>query len=82
MTLNVITPESTLFEGEAAGVQLPGIEGSFEVLDHHAPIISALKEGDVRINKADGDMQLTITRGFVECVNNQVNVMIESGELI
>jgi len=81
MTLNVITPESTLFEGEAIGVQLPGIEGSFEILNNHAPILSALGQGIVRINKTDGEMKINITRGFVECVNNEVNVMIESGEV-
>jgi F0F1-type ATP synthase epsilon subunit len=43
MTLEILTPERKLFSGEVYGVQMPGISGSFEVLDKHAPLVSALK---------------------------------------
>ena len=43
MTLEILTPEKKLFSGEVYGVQMPGISGSFEVLDKHAPLVSALK---------------------------------------
>ncbi len=45
MTLEILTPDKKIFSGEVYGVQLPGIGGMFEVLDKHAPIVSALKSG-------------------------------------
>lgn len=50
MQLEIITPESKIFEGEAEAVQFPGLDGSFQVLNGHAPIISALAEGKVKVN--------------------------------
>ena len=50
MQLEIITPESEVFKGEAEAVQFPGLEGSFQVLKGHAPVISALAEGDVKVN--------------------------------
>lgn len=50
MQLEIITPEVKIFEGEADAVQFPGLDGSFQVLNNHAAIISALVEGDVKVN--------------------------------
>ena len=50
MQLEIITPESKVFEGEAEAVQFPGLDGSFQVLNGHAPIISALSNGDVKVD--------------------------------
>ncbi len=50
MHLEIITPEAKLFSGEANAVQLPGNDGIFQVLNNHAPIIAALKEGVVKID--------------------------------
>lgn len=50
MQLEIITPESQIFSGEANGVQFPGLDGSFQVLDNHAPIISSLTEGIVKVD--------------------------------
>ena len=50
MQLEIITPEAKVFIGEAEAVQFPGLDGSFQVLNGHAPIISALSKGDVKIN--------------------------------
>ena len=52
MQLEIITPESVIFHGEATAVQFPGLDGSFQVLNNHAAIISALVAGDVKINLA------------------------------
>ncbi|NTW21313.1 MAG: hypothetical protein HGA42_17775, partial [Nostocales cyanobacterium W4_Combined_metabat2_030] len=49
MRLEIITPEQTLFSGEVSLVQLPGIDGSFEILNDHAPLISALAAGKIKI---------------------------------
>lgn len=50
MHLEVITPENKIFTGEVEAVQLPGLDGSFQVLKGHAPIISALSEGKVKVD--------------------------------
>jgi F-type H+-transporting ATPase subunit epsilon len=50
MHLEIITPEAKLFSGEANAVQLPGNDGIFQVLNNHAPIIAALKEGVVKVD--------------------------------
>jgi len=78
MNVNVITPEKTVFAGEAQRIQLPGASGKFEVLqDHAAALISSLAHGDVKIT-ADGKVEnLTITGGFVEVLNNEVTVLAE-----
>lgn len=50
MQLEIITPEKQIFAGEAEAVQLPGLDGLFQVLNNHAPIISALVKGTVKVN--------------------------------
>ena len=79
MTLDILTPEKNLYSGEATLVQLPGIEGLFEILNNHAPIISALNAGTVRVKTAEGEKNFNISGGFVECVNNKVIVCAEGG---
>ena len=49
LNLEILTPEKKLYSGEVYGVQMPGISGSFEVLDRHAPLISALKAGRIKV---------------------------------
>ena len=78
MTLEILTPERKIFSGDVYGVQLPGISGLFEVLDKHAPMVSALKAGNLKILK---DKSLTssysIQSGFVEVLNNKTTVLVE-----
>lgn len=50
MQLEIITPEAKIFSGEATAVQFPGLDGLFQVLNNHAPIISSLKEGEVKVD--------------------------------
>lgn len=54
MLLEVITPESKIFTGEVSAVQFPGMGGSFQVLNNHAPIISSLKSGEINIDLEEG----------------------------
>lgn len=82
MRLDILTPEKKLFSGEASLVQLPGISGSFEILDNHAPMISALKGGSLKFKTADGEKRVNITGGFVECLNNKVIVCAEGGSIV
>jgi F-type H+-transporting ATPase subunit epsilon len=86
MNLEILTPEKKLYSGEVYGVQMPGISGSFEVLEKHAPLISALKPGRLKILKdksalsSGGQNHLAnfdIQAGFVEVLNNKVTVLVE-----
>ncbi len=78
MTLEILTPEKKLYSGSVYGVQLPGIDGLFEVLDKHAPIVSALGKGNVKILIDKSSSQLfSITSGFVEVNNNKATVLVE-----
>ena len=78
MRLEIITPETTLFAGDVSLVQLPGIDGSFEILDNHAPMISVLKEGKVKVQDAQKQAQFfDIKGGVVEVLFNKVLVLAE-----
>ena len=81
MTLEILTPEQKIFSGEVYGVQLPGISGLFEVLDRHAPLVSALKEGNLKILKdKNSTTSYSILSGFVEVLNNKTTVLVEGAE--
>ena len=78
MTLEILTPDQKIFSGEVYGVQLPGITGLFEVLDKHAPLVSALKAGNLKILKDKNTAaNFTIMSGFVEVLNNKTTVLVE-----
>lgn len=78
MTLEILTPEKKIYSGDVYGVQLPGITGLFEVLDKHAPLVSALGKGNLKILKSKNDFEnYTILGGFVEVLNNKATVLIE-----
>jgi F-type H+-transporting ATPase subunit epsilon len=79
MNLEILTPEKKLFSGEVYGVQMPGITGSFEVLDKHAPLVSALKAGKVKVlrDKQNTAANFEVQGGFVEVLNNKVTVLVE-----
>jgi F-type H+-transporting ATPase subunit epsilon len=78
MTLEILTPETKLYSGDVYGIQLPGIEGSFEVLDRHAPLVAALGKGNIKVLKTKTDvMNYSIQSGFVEVLNNKTTVLVE-----
>ncbi|MEJ7609802.1 MAG: ATP synthase F1 subunit epsilon [Ferruginibacter sp.] len=83
MTLEILTPEKKIFSGDVYGVQLPGISGLFEVLNHHAPLVSALKKGKLKIltDKTNTE-SFFIESGFVEVLNNKTTVLVEGAESI
>ncbi len=81
MTLEILTPDKKVFSGDVYGVQLPGINGLFEVLDKHAPLVSALKDGKLKILKdKTQSTTYTIQSGFVEVLNNKTVVLVEAAE--
>ncbi|ANI89172.1 ATP synthase F1 subunit epsilon [Arachidicoccus ginsenosidimutans] len=79
MLLEILTPEKRIYSGEVYGVQLPGVEGLFEVLDKHAPLVSALGKGNVKVLRSanSNDRNFAITSGFVEVLNNKATVLVE-----
>jgi F-type H+-transporting ATPase subunit epsilon len=78
MNLEILTPEKKLYSGQVYGVQLPGITGLFEVLEKHAPLVSALKAGRLKVLKdKTTNSYFDIQGGFVEVLNNNVTVLVE-----
>ena len=81
MNLEILTPEHKLFSDAVYGVQLPGVSGSFEVLEKHAPLVSALKAGRIKVlNDKTHTTQFEIQSGFVEVIHNQVTVLVEGAK--
>jgi F-type H+-transporting ATPase subunit epsilon len=82
MQLEILTPEKKIYSGDVYGVQLPGVTGLFEILDRHAPLVSALKTGRVKVlkDKQTSQTSFDIQGGFVEVLNNQVTVLAEGAE--
>ena len=97
MNISVLTPDRTIFTGQISKVSLPGVEGSFQLLDNHAPLVSALSGGKVTLQTGSGAyrfyneetkemaegagsaraMTFTIDGGFVEVLNNEVNLLVQ-----
>ena len=93
MYLEIVSPEATLFSGEVTSVTVPSINGEFQMLANHAPIVSLLQEGDVKIQgnnivipedyqskfskASNGATSLAITSGTVEMKDNKVIVLAD-----
>jgi len=75
MHLEVITPDKTLYEGEAISVKFPGTKGKFETLNNHAAIISSLEKGTLSIKTEEGIQDFEINGGIVEVLNNKIIVL-------
>ena len=78
MIVDVITPDKTLFSGDLDLVRVPGIDGSFEVLNHHAPLVSILVKGVVTlIDSHKKSQEIEINGGVIEVNNNTVKILAE-----
>jgi len=83
MLLEILTPEKKIYSGEVYGVQLPGIDGLFEVLNRHAPLVSALKKGNLKVlQDKTRTSSYAIESGFVEVLNNKATVLVEGAAAI
>jgi F-type H+-transporting ATPase subunit epsilon len=79
MYLEIITPDKKVFEGDVNLVQLPGSKGSFTLLKNHAPIISTLDKGTIRVVDAlEKEYFFKVSGGVVENLENKVIVLVES----
>ncbi len=77
MQVEILSPDAQLFEGEAEYVQFPGQDGSFGVLNNHAPIIAGLKEGTLKLKVNGEEKAFDIKGGVVEVLKNKVIVLAE-----
>jgi F-type H+-transporting ATPase subunit epsilon len=78
MKIEIITPDSTLYTGEITLAQLPGKDGSFEIMNMHAPIISVLKKGNIRLINAEKQvLNFEVKGGVVEVKKNKIIVLAE-----
>ena len=77
MKVKITKPDSILYEGEASLVQRPGTGGKFEVLNNHAPIISSLGRGTLRIVTPEGEQTFDIRGGVVKGQQNDLMILVQ-----
>ncbi|HLZ17593.1 MAG TPA: ATP synthase F1 subunit epsilon [Cyclobacteriaceae bacterium] len=77
MHLEIITPEKKVFEGDVIIATFPGTDGSFQVMNDHAPLVSLLKDGAVVYKSKEGTEEVKITGGVVEVLKNKVIVLAD-----
>ncbi len=77
MHLEIITPEKKIFEGDVTIATFPGADGSFQVMNDHAPLISLLKDGIVEYKSKEATNQVNITGGVVEVLKNKVILLAD-----
>jgi len=83
LDMSIVTPDKSVFEGEVQAAWLPGSKSPFEVLYNHAPIVSGLNVGEIKIRDGVGNMTSFATgKGFVEISNNKITVLTDTAEKI
>ncbi|MBQ5404489.1 MAG: ATP synthase F1 subunit epsilon [Bacteroidales bacterium] len=76
MKVEIISPESIIYSGEAELISLPGVKGAFEILQNHAAIISSLTKGKIKVKNKSSEQFFDVSGGLVECSNNKVNILV------
>jgi len=77
MHLEILTPEKKVFEEDVTIATFPGSDGSFQVMNNHAPLVSLLKDGKVVYKSKEGTEEVKITGGVVEVLKNKVIVLAD-----
>ncbi len=78
MQLEIISPEKTIYNGTVNLVQMPGVDGSFEILNNHAPIIAALKKGKIKVKDQNDKVEfIEIKGGVVEVLKNKIIILAD-----
>ena len=78
MKVEIITPDENLYSGEASSIVAPGIDGSLGILENHAPIITTLAKGQLKITESNGkDLTFDVNGGVLEVNNNKAIVLAE-----
>ena len=79
--IDIVSPNGSVFQGEAQRVRAPGVQGTFEVLHNHAPMIAAIELGPIYLTLASGErIAFATSGGFVEVLNNTVTILAETAE--
>jgi F-type H+-transporting ATPase subunit epsilon len=81
MILEIVSPEATLFQGEITSVTLPGMDGSFQILNNHAPIVSILKQGTVKITAPSFKINKEVAGKFAKINDQNYTLEIASGTI-
>lgn len=79
--LEIVTPERLVYSDDVDGVQVPGADGELGILPHHAPLVSTLGAGELRIRKGNAEESIAVVGGFVQVRPDKVVVMAESADL-
>ena len=82
MKVSVSSPERMLFEGEASHVVAPAVDGFVGILANHAPMMTLLGQGELRLDGGGEPRRFTVSGGFLQVVDNQVRVVTESAEAL
>ena len=79
MKIEIVTPDKKIFEGEIISVRVPGKKGSFQVLKDHAPIVSTLDSGTVRmVDQNNNEVSYEISGGVIEVKANKIILLADS----
>ena len=81
LLLEIVTPEKLAYSDTVDSVNLPGIEGELGILPHHAPLVSMLGVGELRIRKGGAEESFAIVGGFLQVRPDRVVVMAETADL-
>jgi F-type H+-transporting ATPase subunit epsilon len=82
MKLTILSPDKEIFSGEVTSVKVPGSAGSFELLNNHAPIVSSLSNGVVRVRTPKETFSFKVDKGFIEMLNNNISLLVQGYEKI
>ena len=78
MILEIISPEKIVFTGEVSSVAVPGVDGEFEMLNNHAPIISILEKGHIKVVDNNNEEKLIeINGGSIEMSHNKITILAQ-----
>ncbi len=85
LTVEIVAPDGRVFQGEAESVSAPGVDGSFQVLTDHAPMIAAFEVGPIYVDPTSqgaGGERITFATsgGFLEVLDNVVTILAETAE--
>jgi len=80
LKVSVISPEASLFEGEASSVVAPAFDGEVGILTGHAPMMTLLGKGELRLDGSGRKFQ--VDGGFLQVIDNHVRVVTESGKAL
>lgn len=80
LTVSVVSPERTLYEGQAESIVAPAFDGQVGILTNHAPMLTLLGTGELRLSGGGSERKFTVAGGFLEVADNRVRIVTERAE--